>query len=541
MTNVAPQRILPASDRVLLVEYDSLDAVLGHFAALDVAGLVGVTELIPAADTIMVHYDPLRTTPEELAQRIREVPALRHIEHNLETMTIDVVYAGEDLEEVAKSLHVGVDELIRRHTGATWSGAFAGFAPGFVYCVGDDPLFDVPRRSSPRARIPAGSVAVASNFSAVYPRESPGGWQLLGRTAQPMWDLERETPAAVQPGQQVQYRAVRDTAILTQHEPMASGLRPVPDDTPYLEVVKTGAQMLVQDTGRPGHTGLGVSASGAADRRALHRANRAVGNDRNVGALEIAGGGAELLSNVRTVVVLTGATSSANIVSADDEVLPLRHSEPTAIEAGDSIHIGALTDGIRTYLAVRGGFKLPPILTSLATDTLSGIGPTPLTTGDRLPIGDKACVHAVQPLLGPVHSPDNYEKDATPQSARSAEPCQLRVVLGPRTDWFTEQAIEDLTGQDWTVTPNSDRVGLRLQGEFPLDRAITRELPSEGAVTGAIQVPPDGQPVLFMPDHPLTAGYPIIGAVIDEDLDLAGQLAPGMNLRFRIVRQFTEF
>lgn len=545
MTKVLPQRILPASDRVLLVEYNDLDAVLGHFSALEAAQLRGVTELVPAANTILVHYDPLSTDPKILAAQIREVPAVTHTGNNLEPMVIDVVYRGEDLEEVASSLDVDVDHLIRRHTGATWSGAFAGFAPGFVYCVGDDPLFDVPRRSSPRARIPAGSVAVASNFSAVYPRESPGGWQLIGRTSQPMWDLERQIPAAIQPGQQVRYRAVRETTALTQDTPQDIRFPTVSDETPNLEILRTGAQMLLQDAGRPGLTGLGVSASGAADRRALRRANRAVGNDSNTGVLEIAGGGAEFLSNGRTVVALTGATSSSSIVSADGEIFPLIDGEPAAVEVGDHIRIGALTNGIRAYLAVRGGFDLPRILTSLATDTLSGVGPAPLGTGDRLPIDDGRRAHAVQPLepvLKEPVDPSRQSAEAVPaQSESSVTRWELRVVLGPRTDWFTDDSVTRLTEQDWMVSPSSDRVGLRLSGEQPLERAIARELPSEGAVTGAIQVPPDGQPVLFMPDHPLTGGYPIIGAVISEDLDKAGQLAPGMMVRFRIVQDFKEF
>lgn len=534
MTSVGPERILPASDRVLLAEYENLEAVLGHFAALEAAQLTSVRELIPAASTIMVHYDPAIATAAELAAQIRQIPPVNHTRNDLEMVTIDVVYTGEDIDEVATSLDVGVDELIRRHTGATWTGAFAGFAPGFVYCAGDDPLFDVARRSSPRTRIPAGSVAVASHFSAIYPRESPGGWQLIGHTAQRMWDLDRETPAAIQPGQQVRYRAIRDAATLTQPASNEASLPTVQGGTPYLEVVRPGALALLQDAGRPGMSGLGVSASGAADRLALRMANRTVGNPANVGALEIAGGGAELKINARTVIALTGAPGAASIVSAEDGVLPITYDEPTAVEPGDRIRIGALSDGIRCYIAVRGGYALPQVLNSLATDTLSGIGPAPLAAGDRLPLGSASGAVSVQP--------SQARCQPTPSETQGAQQtCELRVALGPRTDWFTVEAVDRLAGQTWTVTPRSDRVGLRLQGEQPMEREITQELPSEGAVTGAIQVPPNGQPVLFMPDHPLTGGYPIIGAVIDADLDRAGQLAPGMKLRFRVVQDFIEF
>jgi KipI family sensor histidine kinase inhibitor len=522
-------RILPVSDRALLVEYEGLDAVLAHFAALGDAGLAGVEELIPAAATIMVRYDPTLVGPRALAERIRAVGAAEHAASEHDTVTVDVVYTGEDLDEVAAVLDVSREELIRRHTGATWRGAFAGFAPGFVYCVGDDPLFSVPRRASPRTRIPAGAVAVAGNFSAVYPRTSPGGWQLLGRTPERMWDLDRTPPAFIQPGQEVRYRAVRDEVDLSGAAPRETELPTVAPDARALEVVRPGAQLLLQDLGRPGMLGIGVAASGAADRRALRAANRVVGNEPGTAARELAGGGAELRVRAAGVVAWTGASGRRRVVGADGAEFPLERGVPTAVEPGDTIHLGGFSRGLRGYLAVRGGFAVPDVLGSLTTDTLSGVGPQPLRAGDVLPLGGTEAAHAVAPNDAP-----------RPELPGPDDVVDLDIVLGPRTDWFTPAAVETLTSQEWLVTPQSDRVGLRLEGEVPLERAVTDELPSEGAATGAIQVPANGQPVLFLPDHPLTGGYPVIGAVRDADLDLAGQLAPGMRVRFRVVHRFAE-
>jgi KipI family sensor histidine kinase inhibitor len=535
MTNSSVQRLLPASQNTILVEYPDLDTVLAHFAALEQEKIPGVVELIPAAQTIMVRFDPRVTSASTLAETIRSVPLADNEVARPDPVTIDVVYSGEDLAEVATALDISEEELIERHTAANWFGAFAGFAPGFVYCVGDDPILNVPRRRSPRTRIPAGSVALASNFSAIYPRESPGGWQLIGQTAQPMWDLERDPPAAILPGQPVTYRAVREAATVTEQKPASSSMPWVADEVPHLEVVQSGAQLLLQDHGRHGWAAMGVPVSGAADPAAFRAANRAVGNALGTAVLEGAGGGIELAFNTRAVIAITGARGDVSITTADEEKFAMTHGQPTAIEPGDHVRIGALIDGFRSYLAVRGGFQIEPVLNSYATDTLSGVGPAPLEVGDRLAIDTAAAVELVQPVDPLAMKPGHDQPD------ESHDVVELRIILGSRTDWFTEESIDLLTQQDWTVTPHSNRVGLRLEGQKPLQRLEDNELPSEGAVTGAIQVPPEGQPVLFLPDHPLTGGYPIIGAVIEEDLSLTAQLAPGASLRFVVTEPFTQY
>ncbi|KAB1644717.1 5-oxoprolinase subunit B/C family protein [Gulosibacter chungangensis] len=523
-------RILPAGERALLLEYQNLDAVLAHYAALTAARLDAVRELVPAATTILVRFDPRLTQARDLAATLRGVPAAEHVVSELPPVTIPVVYRGEDIEEIAGLLNVSVAEVVRRHTEATWQGAFAGFAPGFVYCVGNDPLFDLPRRPSPRTRIPAGAVALAGGFSAVYPRESPGGWQLLGRTPQRMWDLDREAPALIQPGQEVRYAAVREEIDLSQAAVPTSALPEVAPGAAAIEVVRPGMQLLLQDYGRPGFADIGIDESGAADRGALRAANLRVGNEPDTVALEFAGGAAELLSHTDGVIAWVGASGRRSLISSEGLEYPLAADAPTAIAAGDRIKIAGFQRGQRGYLAIRGGFVSPVVLGSGSTDTLSGLGAPMLKAGDVLAVGDAA-------LAGPVE-PGGI---ASSEPAAAEECVTLNVVLGPRTDWFTPEGVETLTSQDWLVTPQSDRVGARLAADEPLQRATVSELPSEGAVAGAIQVPTDGQPVLFLRDHPTTGGYPVIGVVVDADLDRAGQLAPGMRVRFRIARPFSDF
>lgn len=514
--------ILPASDRALLVEVDDLDAAMRLHAALAREALPGVRELVPAARTVLVRHG--RVDRITLARALADVPLAEAAASEAREVVIPVRYDGEDLEEVAGLLGVTPEELIARHSGATWRAAFSGFAPGFAYLIGDDPLFEVPRRATPRTRIPAGAVGLAGAFSGVYPRESPGGWQLIGRTDATLWDLERDPPALVRPGDVVRFVA-SERAVAAAVAPAP----PAPRATGYaIEVVQPGPQLLPQDRGRPGLAALGVSASGAADGRALHDANEAVGNEPGTAVLELLGGGAVLRFRGPGVIALTGAPLDAELVHADGEADAVEPGVPTAVRDGDELVTGWARRGLRATLAVRGGLALEPVLGSLSVDTLAGLGPLggrPLRAGDVLPLhGPAATRLAVRPHPAP--------RAPLPAPGDTAT---LRILLGPRDDWFAPEAVSRLVEESWAVTPRSDRVGVRLAGAHPLERSRTGELASEAVVAGAIQVPADGQPVLFLADHPLTGGYPVIGAVMDADLDLAGQLPPGSRVRFVLV------
>lgn len=511
-------RILTASDSALLVEADDLEQAMRlNLAWSDVPG---VLERIPGARTVLVRFDPHRTSAAALTETLAATEVDAAALPDAGEVTIPVRYDGEDLDEVAALLDVSAEELVARHLAADWRVAFSGFAPGFGYAVSGDPLFDVPRRPSPRTRVPAGSVALAGAFSGVYPRESPGGWQLIGRTALEMWDIDRDPPALLAPGRRVRFvRAERESVAAS---PAAADATRVArrGDGPAVEVVRPSLQLLVQDAGRPGFAALGVSASGVADRVAMRAANRAVGNTPAAAVLESVGG-AVLRFHGAGVAAVTGATGSLTLTDIDGIERTLLPGVPFATVDGDELTLGHPERGLRSVIAVRGGFAPAAALDSRATDTLAGLGPAPLAAGDLLPLG-AAAVSAVEP-------------DPVPRALpASGELVSLEITLGPRDDWFTAAGVEALTAQEWTVTPRSDRVGIRLHGDVPLERAVGGELPSEGAVTGAIQVPPDGQPVLFLPDHPLTGGYPIIGALTDRSLDLAAQLPPGVRVRFTV-------
>ncbi|ASU79654.1 allophanate hydrolase subunit 1 [Actinopolyspora erythraea] len=202
-------RILPCADSGLLVELDDLDQVLALHAALTERTLPGVVDLVPAARTLLVSLDPEHADRWALAEVIREVPLNGGGLVDRGLLTVPVVYDGADLGEVSRLTGLSRREVVRAHTGTEWRVAFGGFAPGFGYLVGGDPRLEVPRRGESRTSVPAGSVGLAGKFSGVYPRASPGGWQLIGRTELEMWRTDRDPPALLRPGVRVRFEESR--------------------------------------------------------------------------------------------------------------------------------------------------------------------------------------------------------------------------------------------------------------------------------------------------------------------------------------------
>ena len=283
-----------------------------------------------------------------------------------------------------------------------------------------------------------------------------------------------------------------------------------------LEILATGALATIQDEGRPGLAGLGVGVSGAADLRSLRLANRLLGNEPGAAAIEVTFGGLALRAHSAIDIAITGAPCPTIV-----DGTPIGLNAPVHVPAGGEVRLSPPSSGLRTYLAVRGGINVTPDLGSRATDVMSGIGPDVLAPGTLLPIG-----------LPPLHWPG---VDLAPVPTPTGGDLDLRVRPGPREDWFIADALSALISAPYAVTSDSNRVGMRLDGP-ELERSITDELPSEGVVRGSLQVPPSGQPTLFLADHPVTGGYPVIGVVLTSDVDLAAQAQPGQRLRFHLHR-----
>ncbi|MGO2668976.1 MAG: carboxyltransferase domain-containing protein, partial [Microbacterium gubbeenense] len=410
-------RVRWAGERAFLVELGSLEEVLAFHARVTETP-IGQADQVAAARTVLLTF-----TTARLARRaealvggvdLTPTPAAER-----RTERIDVIYDGDDLAEVASLTGLSIEAVVAAHTSSTWKAAFGGFAPGFAYLAGGDPRLRVPRRESPRTAVPAGSVALAGEFSAVYPRASPGGWRLIGRTAATMWDIDRNPPALLAPGDRVQFRAVREQVTAA-----AGAGASVPDieaaTTAGLQILAPGPMSLLQDLGRPGRADLGVTASGAADTASARLANRLVGNAREAAVIETLGG-LDVRAEIEVVIAIAGTDARAELrralpAESDDDggprdelvepgrTLPRNRvpvripaGTPVLLRAGDDLALGFPDTGLRAYIAVRGGIAAPDALGSRARDTLSGIGPDPLRAGEVLEIGSSAVTSVEEP------------------------------------------------------------------------------------------------------------------------------------------------
>lgn len=544
-------RVLPMGPGALVVEVADTGAALALRAHLDpyVEQSEGIWSAVDhvvlgARSLLVVLRQPTRRA--EVGRACRE--AALHVDvtgppESEDVVEVEVRYDGPDLEEVARLTGLSPDEVVLAHTSTPWRVGFGGFAPGFAYLVGGDPRLAVPRRSEPRASVPAGSVALAGEFSGIYPHASPGGWQLLGTTDAVLWDVDRDPPSLLAPGRSVRFVAVDASA--PSSGPVVPDGPDVPDATAVtgpstargpsrpadrvgvrgLEVLATGPLTLVQDTGRPGLAGMGVGRSGAADPTAYLLGLRLVGHLLDVdhppvgaaapASLEVTLGGLSVRAHGDLLVALTGALCPADI---DGRAVP--HAAPVVLADGQVLTLGTPRVGLRTWLAVRGGIAVPPVLGSRSTDTLSGLGPAVPAVGDVLAVGPA-------PRTFPV-------VEVAPQPPVTDGDVVLDVVPGPRADWCD---LTDLESGSWTVSSRSNRVGVRLEGK-QIHRKSTyadRELPSEGMVAGAVQVPPGGEPVVFLADHPVTGGYPVVAVLTPASVSRAAQLRPGQVVRLRWV------
>ncbi|CAJ1496563.1 5-oxoprolinase/urea amidolyase family protein [[Mycobacterium] holstebronense] len=281
--------------------------------------------------------------------------------------------------------------------------------------------------------------------------------------------------------------------------------------TTTLEVLHTGPLALVEDLGRAGMGHLGVSPSGAADRRSHKLANRLLANPDDRATIEVAFGGLSVRVHGGDVdIAVTGADTDPNVNGVSFGTNSIQH-----VRDGQVVSLGRPRSGLRSYLAVRGGIDVTPVLGSRSYDVMGEIGPAPLRDGDVLQIGERT-----------GHFP---EIDQAPVATIPDDVVELRVTPGPRDDWFVDPDI--MVRTNWLVSNRSDRVGMRLVG-MPLEyRWPERQLPAEGADRGAIQILPNGFPIILGPDHPVTGAYPVVGVVVDEDIDTLAQVQPGQTVR----------
>jgi KipI family sensor histidine kinase inhibitor len=514
---VSPGDIRRFGDAALVFGTHSPDAAGALGEAVRAVRVDGVIEAVAGIDSVLVIYDPEVLDFEALAGRIRLITARRARRGPKRVVEVPTAFDGPDLDEVGRITGLGSEGVVEALLKVTFRVSILGFTPGFAYLSGlPRSLRDVPRRTTPRPSVPAGSFAIAGGHAAVYPQSTPGGWQLLGRTDTPLFDPEVSPYALLAPGDLVRIREVAPDRV-----------SPPAPDSPVraarrssvgciFEVESPGLLTTIQDQGRRGLGHLGVPRAGAADPVSFALANALVGNRPDSACLEATVIGPTLVCRRAThvAVLSTGAEVTLDgLAVGTGRVIP--------VGPGQRLAIGRTGGGLRSYLAVRGGFAAPIILGSRSTDRLVGLGCGPIVRGDELDAGE------------PTGSMADHLLDYAPGQAPVGERRRVRALVVPGA---THCLPESLFGRPFIVVEPSDRVGLRLQPRDGAPIQVTkREVHSAGTTIGAVQLPPDGNPVVLMADHATLGGYPVAAVVISADLGELGRCRPGDTIELSVV------
>lgn len=528
--SAARPRVAPAGDRGLLVEFDpdlSPETIARVHGAHRLLGdLPGVVETVPGLRSVLVVYDPLAVSFDEIAGGAEAAAGAAQPVHASDRALVEIPVAyggtaGPDLEEVALACGVRQSEVIERHSGTDYLVYMLGFAPGFPYLGLLAPELRLRRRVTPRVRVPAGSVAVADAFSGIYPHETAGGWHLLGRTLLRLFDPDRAQPCLLQPGDRVRFVPVPNGSAAWEAattDAKTSGVTPIGGPyRPVFEVLEPGLMTTVQDCGRMGWRRFGVPSSGALDRPALDAVNGVLGNLPGAAALELTFPGPRLRVLFEAEIAVAGAdlTALVNRTALDP-------GEPVRVRPGDLIEFEPPRQGQWLYLGVAGGVEVSPLLGSRSAYTRGGPG-APL--GRALRAGD---------VLGLGETSNARRRARRPGDPLTTRNGPVRVVLGPQSGAFTAEAQAAFLGRAYTATAQRDRSGTRLAGPI-LGHRAGAEMMSDGLLPGAIQVPADGRPLVILADGPTTGGYPKMAWVIGPDLCRIAQAGPGTELRFEAV------
>jgi KipI family sensor histidine kinase inhibitor len=540
-------RIMPAGDSAVIVEFEKrIDPLVNArairlAASIHAAPLGGVRDVVPTYRSVAVYFDPLRTDFARLRERLeREAaqPAPGSVQA-LAPVRIPVCYGGAfgpDLREVAEFAGVAESEVIALHAGALYRVFMLGFLPGFAYMGSVDARIALPRRSKPRVRVPRGSVGIAGVQTGIYPADTPGGWQLIGRTPLMPFDLSRPEPFLLKAGDAVQFypieryeydgeRAASPDAVPVGGSTDAPSVRrsgpPGPGgSTPSIHIVRPGMLTTIQDRGRWGLQARGVPVAGPMDPCSHRLANALVGNDRDAATLEVTLLGPEVEFEDERAVAVAGAEFA---LSVDGRSMPINAA--FVVSAGSCLRFGARSRGARAYVAIEGGIMVAPTLGSRATHLTSrtgGCDGRALAAGDRLPLGDRRRAHEKVTA--------NSRVAVVPMPAGHA---RVRVLPGPQCEYFADDALETLQSARYGIGNASDRMGFRLEGTV-LRHVGSADIISDATPLGVLQVPASGQPILLMADRQTTGGYPILAIVITADISVAGQLGPGDAISFEV-------
>ena len=501
-------------------------------------------EIVPGLDSLVIqlqytHEGPNLTRQQAFAE-------LEKIQHQLAKQKkrstypakihrIQVCYHPDvalDLHAIAKACQLSIEETIHLHKKNLYTADILGFMPGFAYFSGLDPKLRLPRLPSPRPAVPKGSVAIAELQTAIYPRTTPGGWNLIGRSPNQMFDIQNQPPGLFMAGDQMQIEEIALDEFYKQdqknaHQEIIHALDKV-NNKASIEVLQSGTFSTIQDEPRSGLSHWAVGPGGACDLSSLHLANALVGNSVDMAAIEITSSGPSLLFHQATCVAWVGAHCDGIV---DDQRIP--GNRPVWLAKGSVLKFSPLNPGFRALLAIGGGLQLPKILGRSGSHISADMGPKRLEKGQLLSL-----INPQSPLQSPFLK-SLLKEDALPCFAKwhikspftpLAAITPIYCLAGPHLPFLSIKERELFWSTVWTVSNQSNRMGLRLQGEFKVKKNLPN-IPSQAITFGTVQFPPSHEPIVMLAEHQTTGGYPRLAEVIHSNLIKLAQVKPGSKIR----------
>ncbi len=549
-------KIIFSSEDSLLVEFEqkiceevnakvSLFAKLFEQCALEMPEII---EVVPTYCSVTIYFDEEncnKNSIKTMAQAVLEkMDGAESIAENglSKTVKIPVCYKDQefapDLADVAKNANLTQEEVIKIHSEKEYLIYMLGFLPGFAYLGGLDKRLETPRLTTPRTKINAGSVAIGGSQTGLYPVESPGGWRIIGRTPLKVFDPEREPAFLYSAGDRIKFEPITNQEFNSFNEEewlIKNGFKSEKVEscktsdttdkkqkklqhfvcTGGIKILDGGMQTTVQDLGRKGFEKYGIGESGAMDKKSFILANFLVGNKKNAACLETTLKGPEISFTTDCVFAITGAVFNAELNGAG---VPMN----TAVKAtaGSVLKCGFAGGGLRSYIAFRGGVIVPLVFKSSSTNVKSRTGGyfgRKLNSDDEIALGDN--------LLNCDSLKENSIKESQTQDL-----LEIKVVKGAQFDFFSEQSVTNFTQNIYTVSPESDRMGIRFAGQS-LNCGKT-DIISDAIPFGAVQITSAGLPVVMAADRQTTGGYAKIAAVTKESMNKLAQAVPGTKVKF---------
>jgi KipI family sensor histidine kinase inhibitor len=480
-----------------------------HALARALEGTAGITDLIPGYWNLYIEFDPNVSSVAALKARVRRLePTLDSAPSSGRTHVIPVRYNGADLDDVAALTGLAPGEVISRHTARDYTVYAVGFTPGFPYLGTLESALHVPRLGTPRLSTPAHSVAIAGAQTGIYPLPSPGGWRVVGTALRRVFDPHRAKPVLLEPGDTVRFQADAHGSL----EPAALPTDTTPEGTPVFAVLEAGLLSSIQDGGRYGVGRYGLARAGALDARAARVANALVGNAPGSAVVEMTLRGPTLRTLEPALVAIAGAGMGVRLNGRSLEL-----NSSLAVKPGDTLEFPGAPDGVRAYLAVRGGFAGARLYGSTSTDLRAGLGGQALRSGGTL--------HRLE-ARGSVLEGRRWHSTLEPGAVAA-----LRVTPGPQAHLFPPLTWRTLLEGTYRVV-SGDRMGIRLEG--PALEAARFDITSEGVPVGAVQVNSGGQLMLLLNDRGTLGGYAKIAVLRRSSLDVVAQLRPGARVRFAL-------